>query len=76
MGFKVGMHLRRIFAANIVRLRKEKGLSQEALAWESGIARRYMTKIERAETSTGLDVIAKIAKVLKVEPDELLRRRR
>jgi len=56
-----------------VRLRKERGLSQEALAWEAGVARRYMTRIEGADTSTGIDVIARIAKVLKVEPDELLR---
>ena len=66
------MDIRRILAANIVRLRRERGLSQEALAWESGIARRYMTKIERSETSTGVDVLAKIADALKVDPAELL----
>jgi transcriptional regulator with XRE-family HTH domain len=67
------MDIRRILAINIVRLRRAKGLSQEALAWEAAVARSYMVKIETAKTSTGLDVIGKLAAVLKVDPDELLR---
>jgi transcriptional regulator with XRE-family HTH domain len=67
------MELRRILAANVVRLRRAKGLSQEALAWEAGVSRSYMAKIEGGQTSTGLDVIAKLAAVLGVEPMELLR---
>lgn len=67
------MDVRRILAANIVRLRRGKGLSQEALGWEAGVSRRYMARIEGAQTSTGVDVIGRLAAVLKVEPAELLR---
>lgn len=67
------MDIRRILAINIVRLRRAKGLSQEALAWEAAVARSYMVKIETAKTSTGLDVIGRLASVLKVDPAELMR---
>jgi transcriptional regulator with XRE-family HTH domain len=67
------MEIRRILAANIVRLRRAKGLSQEALAWEAGVARSYMVKIETGQTSVGLDVIGKIAATLDVEPAELFK---
>jgi transcriptional regulator with XRE-family HTH domain len=67
------MEIRRILAANIVRLRRAKGFSQEALAWDAGVARSYMVKIETGQTSTGLDVIGRLASVLEVEPAELLR---
>jgi transcriptional regulator with XRE-family HTH domain len=67
------MDTRRILAINVVRLRRAKGLSQEALAWEAGVARSYMVKIETGKTSTGLDVIDKLGAVLEVEPMELLR---
>lgn len=67
------MDIRRILAANVVRLRRARGLSQEALAWEARVSRRYMARIEGGQTSTGIDVITKLAAVLKVDPDELLR---
>jgi transcriptional regulator with XRE-family HTH domain len=67
------MELRRILAANIVRLRRVRELSQEALAWEAGVSRSYMAKIETGKTSTGLDVMERLAAVLEVDPMELLR---
>jgi transcriptional regulator with XRE-family HTH domain len=67
------MEIRRILAANIVRLRRAKGFSQEALAWDARVARSYMVKIETAQTSTGIDVIGRLAAVLDVEPAELFR---
>jgi transcriptional regulator with XRE-family HTH domain len=67
------MDIRRTLAANVVRLRRAKGLSQEALAWEAGVSRSYMAKIETGKTSTGIDIIGKFAAVLEVEPVEFLR---
>ena len=67
------MNVRDLLAANIVRLRRAKGLSQEALGWEAGVSRSYMARIESGQTSTGIDIIAKFAAVLEVEPWELLR---
>jgi transcriptional regulator with XRE-family HTH domain len=66
------MNVRDIIAVNIVRLRRSKDLSQEALAWEAGVSRRYMARIEGGQTSTGIDLIARLAAVLEVEPWELL----
>lgn len=51
---------------------QSQGASQEALAWEAGVARSYMVEIETGKTSTGLDVIDRLAAVLEVEPMELL----
>jgi transcriptional regulator with XRE-family HTH domain len=66
------MDLRQIFATNLRLARHAKSLSQEALAWEAGVDRRYLSKIETSTTSTGLDIIQKLAAVLEVEPHELL----
>jgi transcriptional regulator with XRE-family HTH domain len=67
------MDIRYILAFNVVRLRRARGLSQEALAWEAGVSRSYMAKIEGEQTSTGVDVIAKLCAVLKVEPAEMFK---
>jgi transcriptional regulator with XRE-family HTH domain len=55
-----------IFAANVRRLRKERGLTQERLA---ELADLHMTDIARIETQgrdPGVKTIAKIAKGLNV----------
>jgi transcriptional regulator with XRE-family HTH domain len=67
------MDLRQAFAANLRRLRHAKGISQEDLAYEAGINRSYMSKLERAATYPGLEIIAKLATVLECDPAELLR---
>ncbi|MBN9310334.1 MAG: helix-turn-helix transcriptional regulator [Devosia sp.] len=67
------MELRAIFAANIKRLRKERGMSQEDLAFESGLHRTYISGIERGIRNVGLDNIGVIAEALGVPPDVLLR---
>lgn len=67
------MDLRTIFAENIKRLRKERGMSQEDLAFESGLHRTYISGIERGVRNVGLDNIGVIAAALGVPPDALLR---
>ncbi len=67
------MDLRAIFAGNIKRLRKERGMSQEDLAFESGLHRTYISGIERGIRNVGLDNIGVIAEALDVSPDLLLR---
>lgn len=66
------MDLREIFAANLRRLRHEKGISQENLAYEAGVNRTYLSKLEKAVSYPGLEIIGKIASVLGVEPAELI----
>jgi transcriptional regulator with XRE-family HTH domain len=67
------MDLRQAFANNLRRLRNAKGISQEDLAYEAGINRSYMSKLEKGASYPGLEIIAKLAAVLEVEPAELLR---
>jgi transcriptional regulator with XRE-family HTH domain len=64
--------LRQIFATNLRIARAVRRLSQEALAADAGIARRYLSQIETADTSAGLDIICRLATALEMEPHELL----
>lgn len=61
-----------MFATNLRRTRHAKGYSQEALAYDANVDRRYLSKIETSTTSVGLDIIERLAAVLKVEAYELL----
>jgi DNA-binding XRE family transcriptional regulator len=65
--------LRDVLARNMRRLRAVHGLSQEALAHESGVDRTYVSSIERAERNVSIDNVARIAKALAVEPWKLLK---
>jgi transcriptional regulator with XRE-family HTH domain len=59
--------LRQAFATNLSRLRHAKSISQEHLAYEAGINRTDLSKLEGRQLS-GLEIIAKLATVLEVEP--------
>lgn len=63
-----------ILGANIRRLRKSRGWTQEQLAHEAGVAMRYIAGLERAEENPSLNYLVKIAEALDVEPTELLTR--
>jgi transcriptional regulator with XRE-family HTH domain len=63
-----------IVGANIRRLRKAKGLTQEELAHEAGMAMRYVAGVERGEENPSLKFLVKIAEALSVEPATLLAR--
>ena len=66
------MDLRQVFATNLRRIRHAKGMSQEALAYEAGVNRTYLSTLERGAAYVGLEIVGKLAEVLKVEPAELL----
>ena len=51
----------------IVYLRKEKGLTQENLALETGISVSYLRLIEHGEANPTINELWKIAEVLDVE---------
>jgi transcriptional regulator with XRE-family HTH domain len=59
------------FAANVRRLRKERGLTQERLAQEAGLHLTDIARIETLRRSPGIEVVAKIAHGLGVETAEL-----
>ena len=68
------MDLREVFATNLRRLRHERGLSQEDLAYSADVNRTYVSRLEKGVSYAGLEIIGKLANVLGVEAAELLKR--
>lgn len=68
------MDLRQLFATNLRRLRHQKKVPQEQLAYDAGVDRAYLSRVERAVTYVGLEIIGKLAAVLGVEPAEFFQK--
>jgi transcriptional regulator with XRE-family HTH domain len=66
------MEVRKRVAANIKKFRKEIGLSQEELAFESGLHRTYISGLERAIRNPTVTVLEKVALGLQVPSFRLL----
>lgn len=66
------MDIRQRLAANLRRLRHEKGWSQEDYADRAGIHRTYVSDIERGARNPTITVIEKLAKPFGVKIGELL----
>ena len=58
-------------ARKIRQLRRQKGWSQEKLAFEADIHRVFMGRIERCEQSPSLSTLEKIAKALNTPIQDL-----
>lgn len=65
------MDIRRHVAANLRRIRLEKGISQEALALEADVDRTYVSGLERGLKNPTVLVLEKLAGVLGVSVSEL-----
>ena len=50
----------------IRKIREEKGVTQEKLAFEAGLNRAYIGYIERGERNPSTETLVKIAKALKI----------
>lgn len=59
------------FAANVGRIRKRRGLTQEQVGWASGLHQTAVARIESGERKPTLDTILKLAVGLEVSPAEL-----
>lgn len=68
------MTLREVVAVNLRRLRNAQGLSQEELADRADVNRNYVGMLEREEHAATVDMLEKLAEVLRVDPIEFLRR--
>lgn len=66
------MDVRERLAANLRRLRKQTGLSQEKFAFEHGIDRTYVSAIERRKRNPTIVVVERFAVALGVDVVELL----
>lgn len=58
---------RGILAENMRRIRAERQLSQEQLAFESGLNRTYLSAVERAERNVSIDNVERIARGLRID---------
>ena len=67
------MDLRERVGLNVQRLRQNAGLSQEECAHRAKVHQTYLSGVERGIRNPTVLVLAKIAKALGVEADELLR---
>lgn len=68
------MDLRQIFATNLRRIRHLRDVSQEDLAYQAGINRSYMSKLEKGSTYAGLEIVGKLADALEVDPIEFFKK--
>lgn len=59
-------------AANIRRLRRAKGMSQEQLAEVAQFHRTYVSQLERSVTNISIDGLERLAQVLGVDISDLL----
>jgi len=63
--------IKHVFGDNLRRIRTEKNISQENLAFLSGMDRTYVSGIERGRRNVSLVNISKIASALDIEIKEL-----
>jgi transcriptional regulator with XRE-family HTH domain len=60
------------FAANLRRCRKNRGLSQQRLAFDCRLHRTEISLLERGDRNPRLTTIVRLARALGVAPAELL----
>ncbi|WP_270526539.1 helix-turn-helix transcriptional regulator [Longibaculum muris] len=58
---------------NLIRLRKQKGLSQEELAYQLGISRQSVSKWESGTSVPELERLVEISELYGVSLDELVK---
>ena len=62
----------RLFGIHLAALRKERFISQEQLSFASGLARSYLSGVERGKRNIALVNICKLALALGLRPSELM----
>jgi transcriptional regulator with XRE-family HTH domain len=65
---------KRAFARTLNELRRERHLTQEAVAFESGYHPKYISLLERGQYSPSLTTILELAEVLQISGAELVGR--
>ncbi|MEK7374572.1 MAG: helix-turn-helix transcriptional regulator [Thermodesulfobacteriota bacterium] len=67
------LSLEKAFGCVLRCLRRDRGLSQEALGFESGYHRTYISLLERGQKSPSLQTIFNLLKALKIAPADLIK---
>lgn len=67
------MDMRKLVGSNTARIRKEKGLTQEALAEKSGLSQQYLSGLENGRRNPTIVTVYELAMALGVSHLELLK---
>jgi transcriptional regulator with XRE-family HTH domain len=67
------MDMRKVVGLNVLRLRRERGISQEELSFRSGFGRAYLSGLETGKRNPTVVSLGEIATALDVKPADLLR---
>ena len=67
------MSLRKNLGITLKRLRLKKGVSQENVALETGIGRRYMSDIENGRRNVSLEIVEKLAAFFEMKTSEFIK---
>ena len=60
------MDMRKLVGANTARVRKERGLTQEALAEKSGLSQQYISGLENGQRNPTIVTLFELATALGV----------
>lgn len=63
--------IRRLFGQRIKKIRNEKRISQEELAFSCGLHRTYVSDVERGARNVSIDNIYKISRALDLSLKDL-----
>ena len=64
------MKARALVAWNVRRIRVDRGIPQEQLAYDAGIDRSYMSGLERQSENPTIDLLDRLAETLGVQLSE------
>lgn len=67
------MDMRKVVGLNVLRLRRELGISQEELSFRSGFGRAYLSGLETGKRNPTVVSLWEIADALEAKPVDLLR---
>lgn len=70
------MGIKDVLARNVRQIREERGWSQEELGELAEVHRTYVSQVERGLRNPTIEIVARLAKALKVSAADLLQHRR
>jgi len=67
------LEVKEIFGGAMRKARNQKGISQAQLAFDAGLDRSYISKLETGIYQPSISTLFAIAEVLEVSPDKLVK---
>lgn len=66
------LELNKVFGNVLKKYREERKISQEALAWDAGISRTYVSRLESGIRQPTITTLFGLAHALQISPAELI----